>query len=333
VSELERPAAVELSRAWVRGQPGQRLMVILRAPGCAYALRSGGCTNCGFHHLTTRGVPVPATKLVAQLQRALDEQATSARGLDELDLFCSGSFFNDGEVPSLARRSLLELCAALPGLRSVVVESRPEYATADALIAARAALGHDRRVLLEVAIGLESANDEIRLRRIHKGFSLSAFEQAATRVAALGEGAGLVVYLLLKPIGTGEEEAVEDVLASGRYLADLAQRLRLGVRVALEPAFVPDGTPLADELRAGRYAPPSLWSALRATAGLRALGLQVHVGLSDEGLPASQVPSGCWECSPLLRAALARFNESQDPACLQLSTCACQQGALTRKST
>ena len=324
MTSIEQPAGVELGPAWVRGRPGRRLMVILRAPGCAYALRTGGCTNCGFLHLSTRGAPVPAPSLVAQLRGALETAGPELHAIEELDLFCSGSFFNDEEIPPDARRALLELGATVPALRSVLVEARPEYLSEERLAAAREALGADGRVLLEVAIGLESADDEIRERRIRKGFSLRAFEEAAARLASLTPGSGLCVYLLLKPIGTGEEEAVEDVLASGRYLVALRARLGLPVRVALEPAFVPEDTPLYRELLAGRYAPPSLWSAVRAARGLHALGLVTHVGLSDEGLPAPQVPSGCPQCTPRLRGALARFNETQDAASLALDPCGCR---------
>ncbi len=319
------PAAVEQGRAFIDGEPGDRLMVILRAPGCAYARRpEGGCTNCGFGELTTGGQPVSAADLVTQLERALDRHAAWATGVRELDLYCSGSFFCEQEIPPEAREALLaEVARRMPGLPRLMLESRPEYVTRRALDAARSTLeaaGCTAR--LEVGIGLESADQEIREQRIRKGFTLEAFERAASRL--VDAGCVLVVYLLLKPLGTGEQEAVDDVLASGRYLQQLAGRLSLSLRVALEPTFVPAGTVLHRELEAGRYAPPSLWSVVAATAGLAALGLQVHVGQSEEGLPVDQAPSGCPRCTETLRAAIGRFNETQDPAHLAGLTCACQ---------
>jgi archaeosine synthase beta-subunit len=298
-------------------------MLILRAPGCSYALRCGGCTNCGFLHLSTRGAPVSTEALVAQLRFALEEHAAQLPSVEQLDLYCSGSFFCEAEIPAAAQRALLEQAAAIPSLRVVLVESRPEYVDDDALARARAALATatGEAPALEVAIGLESADEEIRERRIRKGFTLHDFERAAERLSRAG--VGLVVYLLLKPLGTGEEEAVQDVLRSGRYLRALGDRLQLPVRVALEPTFVSEGTALFDELQAGRYRPPSLWSVVRAAAGLGEL-LAVHVGLSSEGLPARQVPHGCEACTPRARDALARFNATQDVAALlALAPCSC----------
>lgn len=323
--EPRRAAAVELSRAHVRGEAAARLMVILRAPGCLYALRSGGCTNCGYLHLTTRGQAVSAEALQAQLDGALEglDGATRA-AVRQLDLYNSGSFFCDEEIPAGARPELLRRAAAgLPGLRAVMVESRPEFVETARLEQARGALPEG--VTLELGIGLESADEAIRQGRIRKGFSLRAFERAAARVGRAG--AELVVYVLLKPLGTGEEEAVQDVLDTGAYLVDLRRRLDISLRVALEPTFVPEETPLHEELRAGRYAPPSLWSVLRAVRGLRAMDLQVHVGLSDEGLPADHLPSGCPQCTEEIRAALAAFNESQNPAPLAALSCTCAGGS------
>jgi len=321
--QLATPAGVELGAAWIRGAPGPRLMVILRAPGCQYALRTGGCTNCGYLELTTRGEPVPTDRLVAQLERAIAAQGATARQIAQLDLFCSGSFFCDEEIPRDARGILLSRAVGrLPALRTVMVESRPEFIRRDEVEAARAAVAP---IALEVGVGLETVDDAIRLRRIRKGFTLRAFEEAAASIAEAG--ASLVAYLLLKPIGmTSDREAVIDVVDSARYLMDLRRRLDLPVRVALEPTFVPEGTDLHGELVAGRYRPPSLWAALDAARKIALLGLRVHVGLSSEGLPADQVPGGCPRCTGELRAALARFNETQDVAVLNALSCTCQTG-------
>ena len=323
--DLTAPAGTELSRAWIRGRPGTRLMVILRAPGCQYALKTGGCTNCGFLHLTTRGAPVSSEDLVAQMDAALATHADHLEGVHGVDLYCSGSFFCDDEIPASARKRLLGMAVSrLPALRRVMVESRPEYIDADRLEQARAALAPVR---LEVGVGLETVDNAVRLHRIKKGFSLHGFEKAAARVAEAG--ATLVVHLLLKPMGcTSDREAFDDVLDSARYLLDLRRRLNLPLRVALEPTFVPDGTPLYDAWRDGRYAPPSLWTAARAATAMSRLGLAVHVGLCDEGLPTDgRVPGGCPRCTEPLTRALQRFNGDQQPAPLDAQSCPCAEPA------
>lgn len=319
MADTRQPATVELVGANVKGRPSYRLMVILRAPGCTYQLRGPGCSNCGFAHLTTHGRAVSSDDLVAQLQAALEAHADDLERVTQLDIYNSGSFFADQEIPPAARVRLLQLAGSLPHVERVLVESRPELISQQKLAAADAALGDETE--LEVAIGLESIDEAIREQRINKGFTLRAFERAAERLAA--QSMELVVYLLLKPIDTEEYEAVADVIASARYLKQLSTRLSLPTRIALEPAFVVEETPLYEAMVAGRYQPPSLWSVVEVVQAVAPL-LPLKVGLSHEGLPADQRPRGCPRCTERLRAALADFNCSQNVAPLAELRCTCR---------
>ena len=50
-------------------------MVILTAPGCAYARTSGGCTNCGFPQTFGTGKPVSTEDYLAQVEAALAQNS------------------------------------------------------------------------------------------------------------------------------------------------------------------------------------------------------------------------------------------------------------------
>lgn len=317
------PAQVEWIRGTVAGRPGHRLMVVLAAPGCAWARQTGGCTNCGFAAAFGTSRPVSPAQLSAQLQEALRRIPAEEPGPVELDLFCSGSFFNPDEIPESAQTQLLRLGAAHPAVRSLLVETRPEYATPERLSAAREAC-HGKP--LEIAIGLESASP-VLLSRIHKGFSFDDFAAAAARVAAAG--LGLVVYVLQKPIDTLEGEALLDAAATIRRVFVTGRELGLPVRVALEPCFVVPGTPLARACDEGRYRPPWLWSVLAVLVQTHALG-RIQVGLSDEGMSASHRPRNCERCSARLRAGLAEFNVSQRITDLLALDCGCRDEWLSQ---
>ncbi len=151
--------------------------------------------------------------------------------------------------------------------------------------------------------------------------NLEAMRLLKERIAAAG--AGLVIYLLLKPIDTGEDEAIADVLTSGRYLQQLSQRLDLPLRIALEPTFVPLATPLHQALLEGRYTPPSLWSVVEVVRELGAL-MPLHVGLYTEGLPIDNIPRGCDLCTGAIREALEQFKCTQSLPPLAELRCRCQ---------
>jgi radical SAM enzyme (TIGR01210 family) len=315
---IREPALVEWHPARIRGRPGHRLMVVLAAPGCAYAARTGGCTNCSFPAAFGAGSPVSIAEYEAQMEVAARRIPASAGGPIRVELFVSGSFFNEEEVPAEAQSLLAERAATIPGVTDVLVETRPEYATDAALVRAREAAGSR---FLEVAIGLESADAEIRERRIRKGFGWTDFEAAATAVARAG--AGLMAYVLLKPIDTPEREAVDDAIRTCSAVFALGRRLAMPARVAVQPCFVGPGTILFDAFQAGRYRPPWLWSVVEVLRATAALG-PIEVGLSDEGLNPARVPANCERCSAGVRSSLAAFDRTGDASVLDGLDCACR---------
>ena len=313
------PKKVEWIPAQVEGRPGFRLMVILTAPGCAYARTSGGCTNCGFPRTFGTGKPVSAEDYHLQVEAALAKIPAHVQAPVEVDLYNSGSYFNPDEVPELAQSAMLVLAAARPEVAALLVESRPEYVTAARLERAVSAC---RGKPLEVGIGLESANPEILSRRIHKGYTWEQFGAAAKLIA--GAGARLLVYVLLKPINTGEREAIEDSVETARKLFALGHELRCPTRVALEPCFVAPETPLYHAFEQGRYRPPWLWSVADVLSRIAPLG-RVLVGLSDEGMNPLQSPHNCEHCTVRFRQALAAFNQTQNSAGLHALSCDCHK--------
>jgi len=136
-------------------------------------------------------------------------------------------------------------------------------------------------------------------------------------------GLRLLTYVLLKPLATGEQEAIEDAVATCRRVADLGQRLGGPGRVSLGPCFVARGTVLEAEHLAGRYRPPWLWSAVEVVRRV-APHVELEFGLSDEGLSLSRVAHNCEACTPRVLAALRAFARSQDPGPLADLSCVCQ---------
>jgi len=317
------PRQVEWISARVLGRLGFRLMVILTAPGCAYARASGGCTNCGFPQLFGTGQPVSTDDYLAQVETALRRIPSGTQAPVEVDLYNSGSYFNPEEVPDAAQPAMLALAAARPEVASLLIETRPEYVTPARLQRSLAAC---RGKPLEIGIGLESANSDILSRRIHKGYTWEQFAAAAGLIAAAG--AGLLVYVLLKPIHTGEREAIEDSVETARKIFALGRELKAPTRVALEPCFVAPQTPLYRAFEQGQYRPPWLWSVVEVVSRVAPLGA-VLVGLSDEGTNPRQASHNCEHCTGFFRNALAVFNRTQDPTDLRALSCNCRQVWLT----
>lgn len=317
-ADPRKPAWVERVPTRIGGKPTTRLIFIFRAPGCAYARRpGGGCTVCGFGSLTFGSTPWTIADLIAQADsvfstpRALD-------GIGEVDLYNSGSFYADAEMPPEVRSHVLGMLGAA-GVPRVLVESRPEFITQERIAESCALLP---RSILEVGIGLESSNDIIREKYINKGFGLPEFERAAGILAS--GGADLLVNVLLKPLGFADDmSAVADAINTGKYIFTFAQQHSLSARVALQPIFIAPGTPLEQEFLAGRYQPVRLWSVVEAVLSLSGMG-ETIVGLSDEGLEPKRAPAGCGHCDQMIRDALREFNRTGNPEPLKTLTCDCR---------
>jgi radical SAM enzyme (TIGR01210 family) len=303
------PVAAEMAPANVRGEQANRLMVIFRAPGCAYDLRAGGgCTYCGFRRLTTHGAPVTAMEYITQFDSALRGRDLERDSVRQIDLFNSGNFLNDGEVPAEGRIEILRRCAAQAALRLVVAESRPEYITVSRLEAMQNPIRRHGKLALEIAIGFD-AFDPARAQAIRKGITRASFERA---VQSLGKtGTDLMTYVLLKPCAMTDEEALTDVRQAAEYVHELAARNGIRARISLEPTFVVPETFLAHEFRAGRYQPPTLDLVMEAASSIAHLG-PLNVGLWDEGLNPLAVPSAKPADLPRIVRALKQFNLTQN---------------------
>lgn len=320
--ELERGCFAAIADDVIDGEPIRRLMFCYRTRGCAhYFSEGGGCRMCAFplHALPDR--QISAEQLSKQLEGALAEVDWAAAGLAELDLFVSGSFFNDDEVPPAARRHAYTTARALPGLRKLLVESRPEYIDAARVGEARAMLGDV--AYLEVAIGLESASAYVRDEIINKGYGLEEFEQALSVLAPLPRTSALV-YVFLKPPGLSEREALDDAVTTTRYVWEAARRLGVeGVTAAVQPAFVQAGGVLGQLYEAGEYRPPWLWTVVELLRRVHGGG-ELQIGTADDSPPPIAVRANCGECDAAVEAAIAGYNRTLSLDALVGLDCTCR---------
>lgn len=315
VSKSRLAAAIELVPAWVGGEPANRLMVILRAPGCAYEQRrDGGCTYCGFRKLTTNGTVVSPDDLTAQVDHALLKHDCASQRIFEIDVYNSGNFLNDSEVPVEARTRIFHRISNEPSVRVVVVESRPEYITGERL----RPLVNVGAFTLEVGIGIECVDDVMREKYLRKGFTRRAFEHSVHTLKSVG--AELLAYVMIKPMPMSDQDALREAVRSAQYIHEVASRLGVRARIALQPTFVVPGTPLASEFQAGHYSPPPLALVLETARQIAPFG-DLQVGLWDEALDPLAVSKECPDSHGCLVERLRQFNQTQDPAFLDVRDC------------
>ena len=164
----------------IRMWPGT---IILQCPPCSW----NQCIFCGYSKDCFTTVQPSPEMFLRQLNTYFD--AYGAGGC--LEIYNSGSFLDDNQISSESRVAIFRRLAT-KGIRSVTIESRPEYITKDRI----APLMNEFTGKLTVAIGLEVANNSF-LRMLNKGFTLKDVEKAFSFLDGLGVFSR--VYLLVGP--------------------------------------------------------------------------------------------------------------------------------------
>lgn len=267
-----------------------KLITVLQANGCEWALkRKGPCINCGFANFSANahGKIITAEDYIQQFENVIKKYDFNKQDIIQLEIYVSGSFFNDNEVQPEARSGILELIKDHKGINKVLVESRPEYITNEKIREAKQNIGNR---ILEVGIGLETANDEIRGRCINKGFSKDDFEHAVSILSY--ENVDLLVYLLIKPAYLSEQEAIKDAVDGAKYIFELRKEVDIRTRIEYGPTFVQKGTALYELYEKGQFRPAWLWSVVDVIKRACSFGEILVAPKENELMPANSIVAG-----------------------------------------
>ncbi len=232
------------------------------------------------------------------------------KGEPVVKIFNSGSFLDPAEIGADVRQLIVSKIAEC-GARRLIVESRPEFVTSEAV----ADLTGFDGMKVWVAMGLESSSDLVRERCVAKGFSFADFKKAADLLADLG--VGCKTYLLLKPPYLTEREGVADALSS---IADSAE---ISGEVSVNPMNVQAWTEVEMLWKRREYRTPWLWSVVEV--------LKVGSTKTDARLISAPTAGGkprgahnCGECDERVLKAISKFSLSGDVSMLDGLDCACK---------
>ncbi len=304
-ADPEEPIRVWIDRDRTPDGVGDSLTIVFNTDGCRWA-RAGGCTMCGYVGESNPGA-VDTESLLNQLEHALEHERTERD--DEcpiVKMYTSGTFFDRREIPPEARHRILDSFRD----RRVVVESLPDFVETDVVEDAV-----DRVRDLDVAIGLETADDHVRRECVNKYFDYQEFVRAAE--VADDAGAGVKSYLLMKPPFVTEKEALEDAVYSVRESAEHSHT------VSVNPCNIQRYTLVDRQHYRDGYRPPWLWTVvemLKRTADEDAIVVSHPVAPGgDRGA------HNCGECDDDVYDAIQAYNETGDASILEEPDCSCRE--------
>ena len=234
----------------LRSGPGKAIVFILPTRGCSWALsKSGGCSICGYIY---DNPTEPDFELILS---SIDEILSKSITNDEkysIKLFTSGSFLDTSEIPIEIQTKILKKISRYKEVAEIVLESRPEYVTDKTLKKIAEVIDIKK---IEIAIGLESANNNILKKSINKGFWWDDFVEANSKIVSAG--AKVKAYLLFKPPFVSEFDSIRDIFES------VAKLVTLGIdTISINSVSIHRGTFLSKIFDNQQYRPPWLWSLL-----------------------------------------------------------------------
>lgn len=300
-SNTRAPVAVWTEKENIDGKIIPAGVVILRTSGCAHAA-SGGCTMCGYNVESESGTS--ADDISAQFAAATEDM----RDIELLKVYTSGSFLDEREMPAEAANAILSWCSER-GV-GVLVESRAEFVTDESIGQAMAI--HDD---IEVAIGLESANDKVLRYSINKNMTVADYDRAAAIVKKAG--ARLRSYILLKPPYLTESEAIEDAILTAKHAALMSDT------ISVNPVNVQKGTIVERLWKTWSFRPPWLWSVIEVLNACVELDRKVVCDPTGGG--RERGAHNCGKCDDRALAAIREYSAGQLMKKIPISECECRE--------
>ncbi|MBN1699716.1 MAG: hypothetical protein JW881_19535 [Spirochaetales bacterium] len=288
---------------------GQVLFIVFYTQACRWAK----CLGCNLpskvsqHHVDFRDI-IKQTEFI--FHYLLGER--QKQGLKKIILSNNGSVLDEATLSTTALLHFItQMNIHCRNISVLTIESRAEYVDpAECEVIHRAIGEGETKTTLEIAIGFEAFNDDIRNKHFNKGLDLDVFEKLAAMCAR--HAFRLKTYFMLKPVpGLSESDAVTDIVDGLHYLDNISKNLGLEINMHLNPTFVARGTPLEKAFREGKYSPPLMESLRTAILAAESTHVSLFAGLNDEGLA---VPGGSFirEGDGELVTLIEEFNRTQD---------------------
>jgi radical SAM enzyme (TIGR01210 family) len=281
------------------GEIVDAFVMILRTRGCGWALK-GGCSMCGYINDAAKK-RVEEEDILYQFREVMSHFSNEKI----VKIFTSGSFLDEDEIQKSVQDNILENLHEKT--EKIIVETRPEFVDKERLKGCKN---------LEIALGLESANDFVSENSINKGFKLQDYIKATNILNDLG--LSIKTYLLIKPPFLTEREAISDAVKSAEAIASFTQT------ISFNPVNIQRFTLVENLWKNGEYRTPWLWSVVEVLKKCHKLrGLKIMSSPTAGG--TKKGAHNCGKCDADVLKGIRDFSLTQDMSFLDKLNCDCKE--------
>ena len=266
---------------------GLRWKLGINTNPCIQLRKGGRCTYCGFRNYPNLVPPENVGQVLEEILRNND-----LTDVHRLELYVSGSFFDDDEVSFNSRLEVVR-SVERSQIKEVLLESRPEFITGENLNPLVDIIDGRR---ITIGIGVETMDATVR-NKLSKGFSTKDLTKSLSRIAQ--SGMNFQAYLLLNPpVINNDRDAVIDIVNSSTKIMSLTNKLNCPLVLAIQPFFLAGNSTIAqDPLQKDRVRPPWLYTValtLRLLDNMRAKdksGFSLVLGNEVDNVDTILLPS------------------------------------------
>lgn len=279
------------------------LVVVFYTKRCQYQ-----CSFCTLPS-TSAYSDVSTSSIKKQLDYALNYAGHELDSIEQISLGNEGSILDASTFSREQLQYVLTKCAGLPSVKEIVLETRAEFVSEELL---NDILKWITPCHLTLKIGLESADERIREKILHKKMNLCCFEAV---VEMLGKkGVGLASYVLVKADPShSDQEGKTDARKTCDYLKDLCRRFGTHLTLRINTMYCADNSLWARWAVEQKWEPPSIFDLAEVMLDVIDGDVQVFAGLYDEGLATRD---GHYEVRSDFRRwaldVLERYNQTMD---------------------
>ena len=282
-----------IERTIYQGKPYKLPLYWFVTKGCIND-KAGGCTMCNFGQgrVTEKDIIWQVEKIVEQLNK----ESSPLVYITPL-----GSMFDDAEVPPSTREKILRLIAQTD-CKIFGTESRADTITEEKMQQFRSVFGS--ATVLQVGIGLESANDYVRRNCLNKRMTKQEFLNALHILSKYNIQA--MVHVLLKPPFLTEYEAIQDAVHSIKWAFEQGAQ-----RVVFFMSNIKPYTLIHWLFQRGLYRVPWLWSGVKVLLSLpEEMRRRITISGIYSGIPILRLPHNCEHCSAYFVRQLQKFSST-----------------------
>lgn len=284
---------------------------VLLPGGCHWALekaRGGQCSFCEFQEivdLVAGDLPFNHEEFMALFKAGFATMLDATM----VNVFTAGSFLAPGEIPPETQTAIARMVAeaAVPSI--LRIESRVQHMHEEYIKPLTDIMTAHGKTL-DIAIGFETLDDDLRNKVLRKGMGRAGFVDGVRIAKSLG--ARVSVYVILMPVAMEEGFAIKECIDSIRFAFDTGAD-----EVLLQARYSQDADARC----------PKLWSIVKVLRETVPLG-PVMLGKWEGELPEPKVwPTNCPACTDQVMTALGRWRADLQPSALaeeNLPACACR---------